>query len=201
MSDLSDQEGDRLSKSPLESICISPPSSSASPPREFQTKEGRSVRYCRVRAFVEQHSVFIQALMDFHWGSWARPTSWQAARQRRELWTDRWHFTSAGGSTESRVSPKSSWGGTSFRPQGPPPPLFRRNKRGRKGEGFSEHLSRRVLATAFSYGKQKVVFLFGQLAPTAPLFLCPSLSQPLFSPLWIMSLFVIQLACWDRLHK
>ncbi len=86
---------------------------------------------------------------------------WQAARvgrRRKEQQIDRWHFTSAGGSTESRVSPKSSWGGTSFRPQGPPrkpPPLFRKNKRGRQGEGFREHLSLRILATSLLIAKKK----------------------------------------------
>lgn len=92
------------------------------------------------------HSVFIQTLMNFHWGSCAQPTTWQAervGRWRREQQIDRWHFTSAGGSTESRVSPKSSWGGTSFRLQGPPhkpPPPFRWNKWAKPGDGFREHL-------------------------------------------------------------
>lgn len=80
--------------------------------------------------------------------------SWQAARvgrQRRGRPIDRWHFTSAGGSTESRGSPKSSWGGTSFSRQGPPhkpPPLFRSNKWGERTKGFREHLSHTILASA-----------------------------------------------------
>lgn len=149
--------------------------------------------------------------MDFHWGSWAQPTTWQgvrAGRQRRALQIDRWHLTSAGSSMESRVSPKSSWEGTSFRPLGPPrkpPPLFRGNKWGKWGEDFRERLSRWEFWLQLGKKKSQVFFLY--LSPTGtnciPLFMSISLSlsQHLFFSLWIMGVFVIQLACWDRLHK
>lgn len=123
-----------------------------------------------------------------------RPTTWQAAwagRRRGEHQIDRWHFTSAGGSTESRVSPKSSWGGTSFRPQGPPrkpPPLFKRNKWAERGEGFRERLSRWEfwLLLFLLQGKKSHVF-FLSLSPTGtnciPLFMSISLSFSLSASL------------------
>lgn len=61
-------------------ICLFPPSHSAHP-LSFSLQisnlkwEKASIQYCRVRVFAEQHSVFIRTLMDFHWGSWARPTT------------------------------------------------------------------------------------------------------------------------------
>lgn len=58
---------------------------------------------------------------------------------------DRWHRTSAGGSTKSRVPPKSSWVGPSLRLQGPPSThlLFsEKNKRFEQTGSLREHLSR-----------------------------------------------------------
>lgn len=164
----------------------------------------------------ELHSVFIQTLMDFNWGSWAQPTTLTGSKsgkmEKRAAARWIWHFTSAGGSTKSRVSPKSSWGGTSFRLQGPPckpPPLFRNKKRGQAGLGLENICHIRNFGNCFSYCKKRESHVFSpSLLPTGTkcilLFMSispSSLSKHLFFSLCIMSLFVIQLACWVRLHK
>lgn len=126
-----------------------------------------------------------------------------SVRWRREQQIDRWHFTSAGGSTKSRVSPKSSWEAPSFRPQGPPrkpPLLFRQNKRGKRGEGFRERLSHRefwLLLFLLQRGWKSQVFFpstsnWHQLHPSLyvhlSVFLTVSFSSSLFE-LWVCLLY------------
>lgn len=164
----------------------------------------------------ELHSVFIQPLMDSTEAAEPSQQYWRAARVegwKREQQIDGYgtsHLLEVQQSQGSLLNLVEEEHLSGLRDHPANLLLFSETTNGASWVGFREHLSHmgfwHPLFLLKIEKKSSFFPLYCQLAPSASFFLCPSLhllslSISSFFCLWIMSLFVIQLACWVRLHK